>query len=84
MGLVLMVIVYIYARKRNYPKEKRATLMELLKSAWGASTAILTPVIIIGGMVSGIFTPTLLLEVDFECNNNYQVQHFFVNQDDLR
>ena len=58
MGLVLMVIVYIYARKRNYPKEKRATLMELLKSAWGASTAILTPVIIIGGMVSGIFTPT--------------------------
>ena len=58
MGLVLMGIVYIYARKRNYPKEKRATLMELLKSAWGASTAILTPVIIIGGMVSGIFTPT--------------------------
>ena len=58
MGLVLMGIVYIYARKRNYPKEKRATFTELLKSAWGASTAILTPVIIIGGMVSGIFTPT--------------------------
>jgi C4-dicarboxylate transporter, DctM subunit len=58
MGGVLMVIVYIYARMRNYPREKKATFMELLKAAWGASSAILTPVIIIGGMVSGVFTPT--------------------------
>ena len=58
MGGVLMIIVYIYAKMRNYPKEKKATLMELLKTTWGASSAILTPVIIIGGMVSGIFTPT--------------------------
>jgi len=58
MGGVLMVIVYIYARMRNYPKEKRATFIEILKSAGGASSAVLTPVIIIGGMVSGIFTPT--------------------------
>ena len=58
MGGVLMIIVYIYAKMRNYPKEKKATFMELLKTTWGASSAILTPVIIIGGMVSGIFTPT--------------------------
>ncbi len=58
MGGVLMIIVYIYAKMRNYPKEKRATFMELLKTTWGASSAILTPVIIIGGMISGIFTPT--------------------------
>lgn len=58
MGGVLMIIVYIYAKMRNYPKEKKATFMGLLKTTWGASSAILTPVIIIGGMVSGIFTPT--------------------------
>jgi tripartite ATP-independent transporter DctM subunit len=58
MGGVLMIIVYMYAKMRNYPKEKRATFMEILKATWGASTAVLTPVIIIGGMVSGIFTPT--------------------------
>jgi len=58
MGGVLMIIVYIYAKMRNYPKEKKATFMELLKTTWGASSAILTPVIIIGGMVTGIFTPT--------------------------
>jgi tripartite ATP-independent transporter DctM subunit len=58
MGGVLMIIVYIYAKMRNYPKEKRATFIEILKAAWGASSAILTPVIIIGGMVSGVFTPT--------------------------
>jgi C4-dicarboxylate transporter DctM subunit len=58
MGGVLMIIVYIYARMRNYPKEKRATFIEILKATGGASSAIVTPVIIIGGMVSGIFTPT--------------------------
>jgi C4-dicarboxylate transporter DctM subunit len=58
MGITLMVIVYIAAIKRDYPREKRATFRELMRSVWGASTAVLTPVIIIGGMVSGIFTPT--------------------------
>jgi C4-dicarboxylate transporter DctM subunit len=58
MGITLMVIVYIVSIKRHYPREKRATFRELMGSAWGASTAVLTPVIIIGGMISGIFTPT--------------------------
>jgi tripartite ATP-independent transporter DctM subunit len=58
MGITLMVIVYIVSIKRDYPREKKATFRELMRSAWGASTAVLTPVIIIGGMVSGIFTPT--------------------------
>jgi C4-dicarboxylate transporter DctM subunit len=58
MGGVLMIIVYVYAKMRNYPKEKRATFIEILKAAWGASSAVLTPVIIIGGMISGVFTPT--------------------------
>jgi C4-dicarboxylate transporter DctM subunit len=58
MGIALMIIVYIVSRRRNYPKERRATLREFLDSTLGALSAVATPVIIIGGMVSGIFTPT--------------------------
>jgi C4-dicarboxylate transporter DctM subunit len=58
MGIALMIIVYLVSRQRNYPKERRATFREFTDSAVGALSAIATPIIIIGGMVSGIFTPT--------------------------
>jgi len=58
MGIALMIIVYIVSGQRGYPRERRATLRELMDSTLGALSAVLTPVIIIGGMVSGIFTPT--------------------------
>jgi C4-dicarboxylate transporter, DctM subunit len=58
MGIALMLIVYLVSRRRNYPKEPRATFREFMDSAVGALSAIATPIIIIGGMVSGIFTPT--------------------------
>jgi C4-dicarboxylate transporter DctM subunit len=58
MGIALMFIVYIVSRQRNYPKERRATFPELMDSTLGALSAIATPVIVIGGMVSGICTPT--------------------------
>jgi tripartite ATP-independent transporter DctM subunit len=58
MGIALMTIVYVVSTQRGYPKERRATIQELMASTLGALSAIATPVIIIGGMVSGIFTPT--------------------------
>jgi tripartite ATP-independent transporter DctM subunit len=58
MGLGMVITVYIISRKRNYPTMHRGTLRELLASMWGAWTAFLAPVIIIGGILSGIFTPT--------------------------
>jgi len=58
MGIALMIIVYIVSGQRGYPRERRATLRELTDSILGALSAVLTPIIIIGGMVSGIFTPT--------------------------
>lgn len=58
MGIALIVIVYVVSGRRGYPRERRATLRELLDSILGALSAVFTPVIIIGGMVSGIFTPT--------------------------
>jgi tripartite ATP-independent transporter DctM subunit len=58
MGIAFMIIVYIVSGQRNYPRERRATLRELLDSTLGALSAVITPIIIIGGMVTGIFTPT--------------------------
>jgi len=57
MALYLMAMVYYLAKKRNYPRSERATRKELAKSLFFSIPALSAPVIIIGGMVSGIFTP---------------------------
>jgi tripartite ATP-independent transporter DctM subunit len=58
MGLSLMVAVYIYAKKRNYPVYPRPTLKQFFTACWQAVLPILTPGIIVGGIVGGLFTPT--------------------------
>jgi tripartite ATP-independent transporter DctM subunit len=58
MGAALMVTVYIVAGRRGYPREARAPLRELLASGLSGLPAMATPVIVIGGMVGGLFTPT--------------------------
>lgn len=58
MGLSLGVMVFFYAKRRNYPKRtfpKRRELWNLSKSSFWA---LMTPVILIGGILSGIFTAT--------------------------
>ena len=59
MGGGMMAMIYYYARKRNYPRnEKRATLREIAKGSRDAIAALLLPVIILGGIMSGVFTAT--------------------------
>lgn len=58
MAIAMMVAVYITAKIRNYPKGERASLKEVWESFKGASLALVMPVIIIGGILSGLFTPT--------------------------
>jgi len=58
MGIALMITVYIISDRRGYPREKRATFRDFVESAFQAWSAIITPVIIIGGILIGIFTPT--------------------------
>jgi len=53
-----MLIVYIYAKRRGYPVYDRSTFTELMKAAGSASLALMTPLIIVGGIVGGFFTPT--------------------------
>ncbi|NBI43213.1 TRAP transporter large permease subunit [[Haemophilus] felis] len=54
----LMAMNYFVAKKRGYPRSPKATLLERCDAFKKAIWAVLTPVIIIGGIFSGIFTPT--------------------------
>lgn len=54
----LMLFIYIICRKRNYPTSPLSSPSRLLKSLIYALPPILTPVIIVGGMTLGIFSPT--------------------------
>lgn len=58
MGLALMVAVYFISKHRRYPRDQRAPLMEVLRSGKEAILPLLTPAIIVGGILSGQFTPT--------------------------
>ena len=53
-----MAAVYIYAKRRNYPVYKRVTMREFVQVSVAAVLPILTPGIIVGGIVGGLFTPT--------------------------
>ena len=58
-GAGTLLVAYLISRKRGYRGlEKRGTPKELLASLKKSIWAILTPVIILGGIYAGIFTPT--------------------------
>jgi tripartite ATP-independent transporter DctM subunit len=58
MGLSLMILIAYYARRRNYPRDARFSIVGMFESLWSGFPSLLTPVIIIGGIAFGIFTPT--------------------------
>lgn len=58
MGLFFMVVVYFRARRRNYPVQPRATLNMAVRSVGAGLPAILMPILVIGGMIGGVFTAT--------------------------
>lgn len=57
MAVSLMIMVYGYAIRKNYPRE-RFNLRETLVSFTQAIIPLLTPLIIISGFLTGWFTPT--------------------------
>lgn len=58
IGISLMVMSYFIAIKRNYPSEERLTLKEAWIDIKEAIWAALMPVVVLGGILTGIFTPT--------------------------
>ncbi len=58
MGLFMMAVVSTVAKRRGFPLQKRATLGQIARASYRAVLPLLSPVILIGGIWGGIFTPT--------------------------
>lgn len=58
LGLALMVAIYIVARIKNIPAQPRASFRDWFVSFRKSSWALLLLIIILGGIYSGMYTPT--------------------------
>ncbi len=59
LGGILSIMSYYYAKKNNYPRrEEKVSLKEFFISFRKAVLALIMPIILLGGILSGIFTPT--------------------------
>jgi tripartite ATP-independent transporter DctM subunit len=58
MAVAMMVLVTRMAHKRNMPREPYPSLRDVWHAFRGAFWALMAPILLIGGMMSGIFTPT--------------------------
>ena len=58
IGLGLMFIWYLHARKKHYRAEGKFSFRVAVKATVSAFWALLLPIIILGGIISGIYTPT--------------------------
>src|ERR1700716_1903015 len=58
LGLSLIVLVLIIAHRNNFPKGEVVPLRQALKIAVDAIWGLVTIAIILGGILSGLFTPT--------------------------
>jgi C4-dicarboxylate transporter DctM subunit len=58
LGLMLMVTTWVWAYKKDMPRQPVPTFREVWDSFWEAIWGLLLVVMIIGGIYGGIFTPT--------------------------
>lgn len=58
IGLGLMMVWYFHAKKEEYLAGPRSSFGQVCKSAKEAFWALILPVIILGGIVTGVYTPT--------------------------
>lgn len=56
---MLCLTVFIYSKKNGWKGDKpKASRQEIMKIFWGTLPGFLSPVIVLGGIYSGFFTPT--------------------------
>ena len=63
MGVILIVIALVEARKLNYPKGTPLSVKNVLRTFLHAVWGILMPLIILGGIFSGYFLPSEAADV---------------------
>jgi tripartite ATP-independent transporter DctM subunit len=58
MALLLAGLIYVQARRENLPREPRPSAREVLRACARGTLPLIAPVIILGGILGGIVTPT--------------------------
>lgn len=58
MGIGLMLMTYLISVKRKYPKSKRVSFLTMAKSFYQAFWALMMTLLILFGIIGGVFTPT--------------------------
>jgi tripartite ATP-independent transporter DctM subunit len=58
MGLALVLPVYWISKRHGWGGERWGTWAEIRRAAWEAKWGLIAPVVILGGIYGGIFTPT--------------------------
>ena len=58
IGIALMIYVAVAARREGFPRHARVAWGDRLPIVWGTLPALLAPLVIIGGIVTGIYTAT--------------------------
>ncbi len=58
IGIAQMILVAYYAKKNKWPKGEKPTLRKIIKAFIDAFWALLAPVIILGGIITGVTTAT--------------------------
>ncbi|WP_407535900.1 TRAP transporter large permease [Cetobacterium somerae] len=58
MGLGIMILAYIFAKKNNYPVEPKPEMSLIIKTTLDALPSLLLIIVVIGGIIKGVFTAT--------------------------
>ena len=59
LGLLLMILSYWKARREGVPVSgKRPSLKSAAKATWRAKEALIAPIVVLGGIYAGLYTPT--------------------------
>lgn len=58
VGLSLMAVAWVVARRNNYPVSARSSVREVARRLWEALPSLLLIFVVIGGIIAGVFTAT--------------------------
>lgn len=59
VGIAMMIWAYVYSKKMGYKgSDEPTSFRNIVKATWEAKWALLIPIIILGGIYGGYFTPT--------------------------
>ena len=58
MAILMMVVVQVIAVKRNMPREEKVPMHEWPKILFRGALPLSLPIVLLGGIYSGVFTPT--------------------------